>query len=69
MLGHANHRSGGMYAHTRANVGCRTGKRGFDDVRLADEYQLEGGIDSEGVQRAGYAFRRAAVTTHHIDGD
>ena len=39
------------------------------DFGFADEDELEGGIGDESAQRAGYAFRRTAVTTHYVDGD
>jgi hypothetical protein len=54
-------------AHTHAVIGAR--ERRFDDFGIADEDQFEFAVGFEGAQRTGYAFRRTAVTTHHIDGD
>ena len=50
-------------------LGARMGQRRLDDFGFADEDELESGIGDEGAQRAGYAFRRTAVTTHYVDGD
>ena len=69
MLGHAHHGGRRMHGHARAHRRRHMGQRGFDDGGVTHEYQLEGGIGGEGAQRSGYALRRTAVATHHIDGD
>ena len=69
MLGHAHHGGRRMDGHARTNRRRHESQRGFYDGGVAHEDQLEGGIGDEGVQRSGYALRRTAVATHHIDGD
>jgi hypothetical protein len=69
VFGHADHRRRRMHGHAGTNRGRHGGQRRFDDFGLAHEDQLEGGIGGECAQRAGYALRRTAVATHHIDGD
>ena len=59
----------GCTLSARAHAGRRARERGLDDLGFADEDELEGGIGGERAQGAGNAFRRTAVTTHHIDGD
>ena len=70
MLGHARRRWRPRWIDTRARTpaGC-AGERGFDDLGLPDEDELEGGIGGERAQCARNALRRTAVATHHIDGD
>ena len=69
MFGHADHARGRMDGQARPRLGARMGERRLNDFGFADEDELERGIGGEGTQRAGYAFRRTAVTTHYVDGD
>jgi hypothetical protein len=58
-----------MDANACAQFGRRTGEGGLDDLGLADQDEFEAAIGVERAQGTGYAFRRTAITTHHIDGD
>jgi hypothetical protein len=58
-----------MRPSPRAHLGGGARELGFNDRGVANQDQLERRIGDESTQRTGYAFRRTAVTTHHIDGD